>query len=249
MLLDIVIIITLGVFFALGMAKGAVRQALGLGILIFSTIVAYIFYRFLGEMLGISPIMAWSLLWLSIMVTGRLMSIWLRKILVKRFFVESMDRLIGSILGFIKGAVFVIVLLFIIELAHGIVDVPTFKKHLDNSRIASMITMHNPIKEITVVKKMNSFYKIQNNPDAIRELAKQDDFKKLMNHPKVKAVADNKDLQRAIEDKDYMGILKNQEIIAFMKDKEVRTLLMNIDVEKAYKDSEMLKNSRGAIKK
>lgn len=243
MLLDIVIIAILGVFFALGMAKGAFRQALGLGILIFSTIVAYIFYRFLGKMLGISPILAWSLLWLSIMVTGRLMSIRFRKILVKRFFIESMDRLIGSILGFIKGAVFVIVFLFIIELAQGIVDVPTLKKHLDNSRIASMITLHNPVKEISAVKKMNSLYKIQNNPEAIKKLSKQEDFKKLMKHPKIKAIADNKDLQRAVEDKNYIGILKNKEVIALMKDNEVRALLMNLDIETVFKDSEMPKKA------
>jgi uncharacterized membrane protein required for colicin V production len=150
MLLDILIFTPLLLYILLGVRDGTVRKLIAIVVLIGGLIAGQIYMRDVGAMIvgrgGIdsedAPIYGFLIIFFGLFILQSL----LYKIITKNYKIGGIpDRVGGTVLGFIEGAIFVSSLLFIFAMA-GFPDRQT--KH-DSSFYKSFVNIAPQILDLT----------------------------------------------------------------------------------------------------
>ncbi|MBN1493954.1 MAG: hypothetical protein JW938_07395 [Candidatus Omnitrophica bacterium] len=69
------------------------------------------------------------------------------------------------------------------------------------------------------------------NMGAMAKLAKDENFQKLMGHPKIQQLLTNKEFIEAAKSKDYMKLFSNAEFSRIMQDPEVLEMMHKVNKE------------------
>jgi len=65
------------------------------------------------------------------------------------------------------------------------------------------------------------------DPRLLRELKAKEEYRQLLNHPKVQEVLDDEQLMEAVRQRRWQRVLRDRKIRALLKDKELRKLLFS----------------------
>ena len=165
----------------------------------------------------------------------------------------SLDKIFGGILSGFKTLIIIVFMIFLLDVLLGARTdkkdklfppeagppmAEKTKKTINNSIIASNITKYNPFKKSKVTKAFSDYARLQNNPKALRKVAKQESVKKLLENKKIKGLLKDKKLNKAIADKDYVRLFQNEKILEIMRDKELINLLLSVDFETVFDEED-----------
>lgn len=138
-IIDTIGLVFLGFLFLKGLIKGFISEILGIVILILAIFLSISFYSYLTPVLEkltfipsvLAPMMAYLLMFMGIYIAGQI----LMKII--SHFSENIamglfGRFLGGLVGFMKGAVFISVLIYLLYL---ILPAPEYKKIIDKNMV------------------------------------------------------------------------------------------------------------------
>jgi len=115
--LDIVIVLILCITFFMGLIKGFVRQVLGIIFVIVGIILAVKYYSFISQFLfhlishrAISNFIGFLLIFIVVLLIGGALTSLVSKLVKHNL--ESLDRVLGAVLGLAKGIIICVVLVF-----------------------------------------------------------------------------------------------------------------------------------------
>lgn len=242
-----------------GWRLGLVRQALSIVALAMSYIAGYSLGRFLIPILRpagfpdrVLTIFGAVLVGLFV-YTGLMI---LTAVLFKRTAQQSVGIVklgfgaSGALLGAIFGAFLVGVCIIGIRLIGTIAGAEThpvrgaaqpsrialrvaaMKRSLESGPVGKIIEKVDPIPG-AVYHTLDKVGKLAANPDSIDRFARDKDVNRVSVHPKILALRDDPDVQRAIRENDYVSLLRNPKVIDAANDPEVMKLLGSFDLQKA----------------
>jgi uncharacterized membrane protein required for colicin V production len=156
----------------------------------------------------------------------------------------------GALLGAIFGVFLVCVCVIAIRIIGTIADAEThprrgaappsrialrvaaMKHSLESGPVGTIIEKVDPIPG-TVYQTLDKVGKLSASPDSIDRFAHDKEVNRVSVHPKIVALRDDPDVQRAIRENDYVSLLRNPKLIDAANDPEVMKLLGTFDLQKA----------------
>lgn len=257
MLLDLLVILIVAFFVVMGVMQGATKQIISLIRITTAAIVATLLYVYVGKLITaanifhffISELIAWVFIYIvAYMVINILKKLIRDKLLPKKSLKDkiekkvvtgSLDKIFGGILGGFKTLVIIIFIIFLLDVwvltrTDKKDKLLTVKNTLGNSIIASNIIERNPFKKLKITKAFSGYARLQDNPKALRKVAKQEKVQKLLKNKKIKALINDKKLNKAIADKDYVRLFQNEKILEIMRDKKLMNLLLSVNFDEVF---------------
>lgn len=125
--LDYVFIGILIVFTVRGVVRGMINEVFGVGSFLISLLLALVFYENMGKIFAASmnPVAANILGFLTVFICVFVL-IKMMQMLTKTVFsgtvLNSLDKALGLILGFVEGGAVIYLILIVMEKANGLVD-------------------------------------------------------------------------------------------------------------------------------
>ena len=125
--LDYIFIAILLIFTIRGFARGLINEVFGIGSLIFPLLFGFLFYHRMAEIFAksMNPLLAKILGFLAIFICSFIL-IKIVQMLVKTIFsgaiLNSLDKTLGLLMGFVEGAALVFVILYAMVSLNGTVD-------------------------------------------------------------------------------------------------------------------------------
>ncbi len=125
--LDYIFIAILLIFTIRGFARGLINEVFGIGSLIFPLLFGFLFYQRMGEIFAnsMNPLLAKILGFLAVFICSFIL-IKIVQMLVKTIFsgaiLNSLDKTLGLLMGFVEGAALVFVILYAMVSLNGTVD-------------------------------------------------------------------------------------------------------------------------------
>ncbi len=110
--------------------------------------------------------------------------------------------------------------------------VASMKHSLESGPVGAIIEKVDPIPG-TVYHTLDKVGKLAASPDSIGRFARDKEVNRVSLHPKIIALRDDPDVQRAIRESDYVSLLRNPKLIDAANDPEVARLLGTFDLQKA----------------
>jgi len=247
MLIDIVCVVIILIFCFLGWRSGILRQLLLVGCIVGSYFASIFVVGYVNPIVsrwGFKPsnsyAVAWFGCWLIVYIALRIIVHWIDRILGydRRGKPKAWNRRAGAVLGLAKG--FLIAAIFVCVLDAVIASPPSFLKNsdlfarlvnrYDVSYSKRIISVWNPLKEWRLVDKATVLLRVSARPDALQDLEKDPEIRKLLRHPRVKAVTGSKKLREAWRRGDFIAILTDENFRAMVKDPEVKQLLADVRI-------------------
>ncbi len=146
----------------------------------------------------------------------------------------SLDRWGGMVIGGLK----VFALCYLVLCAAVLAEKPLAKKlgknPLKDSVLARLARRYNPLAglHMPVVGKAGGLVRLAGNPQLAAKLKDDPAVRKLLGHPKIKALGTDRALQRAAERGDIGSMLSNPRLNEVFSDPEIQRLLWKIDLGK-----------------
>ena len=142
--LDYIFIAILLIFTIRGFARGLINEVFGIGSLIFPLLLGVLFYQRMGEIFSnsMNPLLAKILGFLAVFICSFIL-IKIIQMLVKTIFsgaiLNSLDKTLGLLLGFVEGAALVFVILLAMVSINGTVDSETLREQSVVSNLIEQI--------------------------------------------------------------------------------------------------------------
>ncbi len=242
-----------------GWRLGIVRQALSIVSLVFGYVAGIWLGRYLIPVLRPAGfpdrvLAVFGAVLVGLFVYVALMIVW--GVIFKRTSQQSVGIVklgfgaSGALLGAIFGVFLVFVCVVAIRIIGSIADaeahprrgapppsrialrVAAMKHSLEGGPAGAMIEKMDPVPG-KVYETLGKVGKLAASPDSIERFAGDRDVHRVSAHPKIIALRDDAEVQRAIRDGDYMSLLRNPKVIDAANDPEVMKLLGTFDLQKA----------------
>jgi len=138
---------------------------------------------------------------------------------------------LGGYLGFVKGALVAVLVLFILgALPQGyLAKKPGLHAQVQDSWAVSAARLINPFPELTVFDDLSAYQKLLEDPEAVARLKEQPAFQKLRDHPAVQELLNDPETADKLEQGDYRFLLADPKVVRVLKDPEARRLLRQLD--------------------
>lgn len=206
---DAVLIGALAVSSIIGYSKGFVKEAFGIVSLIISALAAYIYFKSGGSLFFLFQIFI-------LVNIGLHLAFWVVKKSLKQGDAKlSLScRLGGGVIGFFKGAVFVLIVLAALRFFGAMITtaVGGINKYTQTSTLYRISRVFNwpPVRE-TAESSQERQGPFTLPPEAVAALIKNDS---------VRAIVEDEQLKEYIRQKDYRKILSNPKFLNLLNDKE-----------------------------
>lgn len=239
MTIDLAVLATLGILTYLGYRKGFARQIVGLAAIVavyfLAPMIAGLVRNFVFSSEGItfpgvevtSLIIAGIVVFLGVWLIGRM---FVAAITTFSERIEDIDMTLGAILGFIKGALFIYIVLCVMVYAEAPIakKVPAFGAQAQSSYLLAGVRQFNVItrfKYPELGELRGALIAAQDPEKADRNEA----LGRLLENPDFRSVVADEELVKAATDKDYSKLLSDERVIKLLADEDFRTVLTNTE--------------------
>jgi uncharacterized membrane protein required for colicin V production len=149
---------------------------------------------------------------------------------VKWRVLSQLNNIAGSIIGFIWGIFWVIIIASIINIIpFNHPSFIKFKENISDSFILSFIKKIVPVRELFLVDNISNLAKIMNNQNAIKNLKNNSEFQELMKQEKIKNFIKDRTVMTQLKNKQILSLLDNPKFIAILEDLKLLRKFMRID--------------------
>src|SRR3989339_29299 len=206
---DAVLIGVVAVSSIIGYSKGFVKEAFGIASVIISALAAYIYFKSGGSLLFLFQVFI-------LVNIGLHVAFWVVKKLLKQGDAKlSLScRLGGGVIGFFKGAVFVLIALVALRFFGAMIPTAAYdiNKYTQTSALYKISRVFNwPRVQETAESLKENQGPLTLPPEAVNTLIKNDS---------VRAILEDEQLKEYIRQKDYRKILSNPKFVSLLNDKE-----------------------------
>ena len=206
---DAVLIGAVAMSSIIGYSKGFVKEALGIVSLIISALAAYIYFKSGGSLLFLFQIFI-------LVNIGLHLAFWVAKKSLKQgdAKLSFYCRIGGGVIGFFKGAVFVLIVLAALRFFGAMITtaVGGIDKYTQTSTLYKISRVFNwPRVQETAESSQERQKPFTLPPEAVAALIKNDS---------VRAVVEDEQLKEYIRQKDYRKIISNPKFLNLLNDKE-----------------------------
>ena len=206
---DAVLIGVVAVSSIIGYSKGFVKEAFGIASVIISALAAYIYFKSGGSLLFLFQVFI-------LVNIGLQVAFWVVKRLLKQgdANLSLSCRIGGGVIGFFKGAVFVLIALAALRFFGAMIPTATYdiNKYTQTSALYKISRVFNwPRVQETAESLKESQGPLTLPPEAVNTLIKNDS---------VRAILEDEQLKEYIRQKDYRKILSNPKFVSLLNDKE-----------------------------
>lgn len=226
MWVDIAVLVVLAIFALLGYFRGLFSQAWSLGALVVSFLGAHPVFEFLHTRFGFGSKDSLLGPWVLTLATGACLYVGLliigyiiEKLLIERFkLISAGNRLLGGVLGLIKGGVGIVVVLWLVS--YFVIVTGTreseLKTQLTTSRVAGVVTRYNPM-DLLLLAMVRPYLPVAGSTHP--PVAIPDSIKK--KYPAFEELVGDEAFRAACDSRDYVAILKNKHFQAFARNKDL----------------------------
>jgi len=206
---DAVLIGVVAVSSIIGYSKGFVREAFGIASVIISALAAYIYFKSGGSLLFLFQVFI-------LVNIGLQVAFWVVKRLLKQgdANLSLSCRIGGGVIGFFKGAVFVLIALVALRFFGAMIPTAAYdiNKYTQTSALYKISRVFNwPRVQETAESLKENQGPLTLPPEAVNTLIKNDS---------VRAILEDEQLKEYIRQKDYRKILSNPKFVSLLNDKE-----------------------------
>ena len=206
---DAVLIGVVAVSSIIGYSKGFVREAFGIASVIISALAAYIYFKSGGSLLFLFQVFI-------LVNIGLQVAFWVVKRLLKQgdANLSLSCRIGGGVIGFFKGAVFVLIALAALRFFGAMIPTATYdiNKYTQTSALYKISRVFNwPRVQETAESLKENQGPLTLPPEAVNTLIKNDS---------VRAILEDEQLKEYIRQKDYRKILSNPKFVSLLNDQE-----------------------------
>ena len=206
---DAVLIGVVAVSSIIGYSKGFVKEAFGIASVIISALAAYIYFKSGGSLLFLFQVFI-------LVNIGLQVAFWVVKRLLKQgdANLSLSCRIGGGVIGFFKGAVFVLIALAALRFFGAMIPTATYdiNKYTQTSALYKISRVFNwPLVKETAESLKENQGPLTLPPEAVNTLIKNDS---------VRAILEDEQLKEYIRQKDYRKILSNPKFVSLLNDKE-----------------------------
>jgi hypothetical protein len=106
------------------------------------------------------------------------------------------------------------------------------KRSLEEGTTGSILEKVDPVPE-SVYDTLGKVGQLASSPEGIDRFSNDRDVKRVSSHPKILALRDDPEVQRALRDGDYLSLLRHPKLVEAANDPEVLKLLGSFDLQKA----------------
>ena len=206
---DAVLIGVVAVSSIIGYSKGFVKEAFGIASVIISALAVYIYFKSGGSLLFLFQVFI-------LVNIGLQVAFWVVKRLLKQgdANLSLSCRIGGGVIGFFKGAVFVLIALAALRFFGAMIPTATYdiNKYTQTSALYKISRVFNwPRVQETAESLKENQGPLTLPPEAVNTLIKNDS---------VRAILEDEQLKEYIRQKDYRKILSNPKFVSLLNDKE-----------------------------
>lgn len=206
---DAVLIGVVAVSSIIGYSKGFVKEAFGIASVIISALAAYIYFKSGGSLLFLFQVFI-------LVNIGLQVAFWVVKRLLKQgdANLSLSCRIGGGVIGFFKGAVFVLIALAALRFFGAMIPAASYdiNKYTQTSALYKISRVFNwPRVQETAESLKENQGPLTLPPEAVNTLIKNDS---------VRAILEDEQLKEYIRQKDYRKILSNPKFVSLLNDKE-----------------------------
>ena len=206
---DAVLIGVVAVSSIIGYSKGFVKEAFGIASVIISVLAAYIYFKSGGSLLFLFQVFI-------LVNIGLQVAFWVVKRLLKQgdANLSLSCRIGGGVIGFFKGAVFVLIALAALRFFGAMIPAASYdiNKYTQTSTLYKISRVFNwPRVQETAESLKENQGPLTLPPEAVNTLIKNDS---------VRAILEDEQLKEYIRQKDYRKILSNPKFVSLLNDKE-----------------------------
>jgi len=206
---DAVLIGVVAVSSIIGYSKGFVKEAFGIASVIISALAAYIYFKSGGSLLFLFQVFI-------LVNIGLQVAFWVVKRLLKQgdANLSLSCRIGGGVIGFFKGAVFVLIALAALRFFGAMIPTAAYdiNKYTQTSALYKISRVFNwPRVQETAESLKENQGPLTLPPEAVNTLIKNDS---------VRAILEDEQLKEYIRQKDYRKILSNPKFVSLLNDKE-----------------------------
>lgn len=206
---DAVLIGVVAVSSIIGYSKGFVKEAFGIASVIISALAAYIYFKSGGSLLFLFQVFI-------LVNIGLQVAFWVVKRLLKQgdANLSLSCRIGGGVIGFFKGAVFVLIALAALRFFGAMIPAASYdiNKYTQTSALYKISRVFNwPLVKETAESLKENQGPLTLPPEAVNTLIKNDS---------VRAILEDEQLKEYIRQKDYRKILSNPKFVSLLNDKE-----------------------------
>jgi len=239
MFIDAIVILVLLMCALMGYLRGILRGTLWVGALAlayfgspsvagpFAGIIAKGIELPTGLAHTMGRVAAGIVIYASVLVSGRIAD---RRIgRLKSGVLRPWNRNLGALMGLIFGTLLMFCALC---LADAMVKVFPEREgfladSIRSSRLRKAISGINPADRFLITDLLKLLNAAREDPRLLRELKAKEEYRQLLNHPKVQEVLDDEQLMEAVRQRRWQRVLRDRKIRALLKDKELRKLLFS----------------------
>ena len=206
---DAVLIGVVAVSSIIGYSKGFVKEAFGIASVIISALAVYIYFKSGGSLLFLFQVFI-------LVNIGLQVAFWVVKRLLKQgdANLSLSCRIGGGVIGFFKGAVFVLIALAALRFFGAMIPAASYdiNKYTQTSTLYKISRVFNwPRVQETAESLKKNQGPLTLPPEAVNTLIKNDS---------VRAILEDEQLKEYIRQKDYRKILSNPKFVSLLNDKE-----------------------------
>ncbi|NOZ22950.1 MAG: CvpA family protein [Planctomycetes bacterium] len=241
MALDIFCVLVLAFLTITGYWAGVIRQVLLLACLIGSFALSREavgpINRLIAPHTALSPsasyVLSGFLAWLAIYVILRLIAFYIDRVIGKDRIgqVRPWNKKLGAALGAVKGLILVSIILCGLDVALGVAvqegKAGTLYRMYQSSYSGALMSKINPLAKWRVADRVHTLIEVARNPAVLKGMENEAYIRKIINHPKVRAVTQNPQLDLAVKKRDFLAIWFNKDVQALLSDPEIARLLLN----------------------
>ena len=239
MIIDLAVLAALGILTYLGYRKGFSRQIVGLAAIVavyfLAPMLAGVVRNFVFSSEGItfpgvevtSLIIAGIVVFVGVWLIGRT---FVAAITTFSERIEDIDMTLGAILGFVKGTLFVYIVLCVLVYAEAplATKMPPFGEQAKSSFTLAGARQYNVITRFKYPElgELRGALIAAQDPDKVE---RNEALGRLLEKQEFRSVVSDEKLVKAATDKDYSTLLSDERVIRLLADEDFRTVLTNTD--------------------
>ncbi|MEW6357515.1 MAG: CvpA family protein [Planctomycetota bacterium] len=241
MALDIFCVLVLAFLAITGYWAGVIRQVLLIACLIGSFALSQgavgPVNRLIASRSTLSPSAAYVLsgfvAWLVVYAVLRLIAFYIDRVIGKDRLgqVRSWNKKLGAVLGAVKGLILVSIILCGLDVALGVAvqegKAGALHQMYQSSYSGALMSKINPLAKWRVADRVHTLIEVARNPAMLKGMENEAHIRKIIDHPKVRAVTQNPQLELAVRKRDFLAIWLNKDVQALLSDPEIAKLLLN----------------------
>jgi len=242
--LDIFCVLVLAFLTITGYWAGVVRQILLIACLIGSFALAHgavgPINRLIAARSTMSPssayVLSCFLAWMGVYAILRVIAFYINRIIGKDQVgrVRPWNKKLGALLGAVKGLILISIILVGLDVALGVAvregKAGMLYRMYQGSYAGALTSKINPLAKWRVADRVHTLIEVARNPGVLKGMENEAHIRRIIDHPRVRAVTQNRQLELAVRKRDFLAIWLNKDVQALLSDPEITKLLLNEEI-------------------